>query len=82
MSVTKTKIAYGGRIVIPAEMRKRYGMPVGGTVHLTDGEDGLVISTPEMALRRLQKKFASIVPEGFSLVDDLIAERRKEAANE
>ena len=82
MSVIKTKIAHGGRIVIPAEMRKRYGMPVGGTVHLMDGEDGLVISTPEIALRRLQKKFAGIVPKGVSLVDELIAERRKEAANE
>lgn len=82
MSVLKAKVTQGGRIVIPAEMRKRYRMPIGGTVHLVDGEDGVLISTPELALRRLQKKFMGSVPEGVSVVDELIAERRKEAANE
>ena len=82
MSVLKTKMTQGGRIVIPAEMRKRHRMSVGGTVHLVDGEDGVLILTPELALRRLQKRFASVVPNGVSLVDELIAERRKEAENE
>lgn len=82
MNIVKTKITQGGRLVIPAEMRKRHGMPVGGVVHLVDGEDGVFISTPEQALRRLQKRFAGLVPAGVSLADELIAERREEAANE
>lgn len=82
MSIVKTKVTQGGRIVIPAEMRKRHGMAVGGVVHLMDDDEGLFISTPQQALRRLQRRFADLVPRGVSLADELIAERREEAANE
>jgi AbrB family looped-hinge helix DNA binding protein len=82
MTVTTSRVTEGGRIVIPAELRRRFGIEIGETVTLTAEADGLVITTPAMALRRLQKRFRSVVPEGVSLTDELIAERREEARNE
>jgi hypothetical protein len=40
------------------------------------------ISPPLEAVKRLQAKLKLANPEGQSLVDELIAERRSEAANE
>jgi AbrB family looped-hinge helix DNA binding protein len=82
MTVTTSRVTEGGRIVIPAELRRRFGIEIGESVTLTAEPDGLVITTPAMALRRLQKRFRSVVPEGVSLTDELIAERREEARNE
>ena len=72
----------GGRIVIPAEMRKQLEVEPGDEVlmRMKDGE--LVVYTRLQALRRIQQRMREAIPEGVSLVDELIAERRREAANE
>lgn len=77
-----TKIGPGGRIVIPADVRKQLGMDIGDEVCLDIGEDNVTIQTRRAALRRLQEKLRKKLPKGVSLVDELIAERRKEAENE
>lgn len=77
-----TKIGPGGRIVIPADVRKQLGMDVGDEVCLGIAEDVLTVQTRRAALRRLQDKLRKKLPKGVSLVDELIAERRKEAENE
>jgi AbrB family looped-hinge helix DNA binding protein len=82
METVRTKVAEGGRIVIPADIRREFGIEIGEIVNITPEADGLVITTPAMALRRLQRRFRKLVPAGVSLVDELIAERREEAANE
>lgn len=82
MDTVTTKMGDGGRVIIPAEIRKQCGIKVGDTLNITAEDDELIITTPRMALRRLQKRFRSIVPEGVSVVDEFIAERRKEAENE
>lgn len=82
MSTTRVKVAEGGRIVIPAEYRKRLGVRVGDDLILqfTDGEVRLF--TIAEAVRRAQEMVRRYVPEGVSLVDELSAERRAEAARE
>jgi len=76
------KVTGGGRVVLPAELRKQFNIHVGETVHISSSPNGILITTPEIALRKLQKKFRSLVPKGVSVVDEFIAERRQEAACE
>jgi len=82
MKVSRAKLAEGGRIVIPAEYRRALGLNVGDRVvlQLDDGEVRL-FSQPE-AIRRAQELVRRYVPDGVSLVDELIAERRAEAERE
>ena len=83
MGIVTTKMTEGGRIVIPAEIRKRLGLQIGETVSLEiDKDDSLRISTRNQALRRAQQLFRKHVPEGVSVVDEFIVDRRKEADNE
>ena len=71
-----------GRIVIPAEVRRRLGLKEGDKIALTVEPDGEIrlLSFREVA-RRARGMFAHIAP-GRSLVDELIAERREEARME
>jgi AbrB family looped-hinge helix DNA binding protein len=81
-NIVTTKVTQGGRIVIPAEMRKQLEIEVGESVNLEMDDDSLRISSSRAALRRLQNRLRKLVPEGVSLVDELIAERKREAENE
>jgi AbrB family looped-hinge helix DNA binding protein len=82
MRTTRAKLASGGRIVIPAAYRKALGLREGDlvTMRLEDGE--IRLYSFEEGLRRAQALVREFVPEGVSLVDELIAERRREAALE
>lgn len=82
-TTSTTKMTQGGRIVIPADIRKRLGFEIGETFNLEiDENDSLRISSRNQMLRRAQELFREHVPKGTSVVDDFIAERRKEAENE
>lgn len=76
------KVSEGGRVVIPAEIRKALNLKDGDTVlwELVDGEAR--ITTKRERLRRAQALVRQYVPDGVSLVDELIAERRREAGRE
>ena len=77
-----TQIGEGGRVVIPAVMRAALGVQVGDTVLLRFDDGELRILTPRQAIRRAQELVRQYVPAGRSLADELIAERRLEAARE
>ncbi len=78
----KAKIGPSGRVVIPAAFRKEMGLKAGDEVLmlLEDGE--VTLSTRAQAIRRAQEIVRRHVPEGVSLSDELIAERRAEAKRE
>ncbi len=78
----KTKVTEGGRIVIPAKLRQALGIEIGENVTLSVKDNVLQITTQKEALRRIQALVRQHVPEGVSLVDELIKDRREEAANE
>jgi AbrB family looped-hinge helix DNA binding protein len=80
--VVRTRLAQGGRIVIPKEMRERLGVEIGDQLNLELRGDSLTVTSSQAALRRLQKRLKKLIPPGVSLVDELIAERREEAKNE
>ena len=70
-----------GRIVIPAQFREALDICPGETL-IARVEDGrLVLETRERIVARIRETFAR-VPDGVSLVDELISERREEARRE
>ena len=76
------KMSEGGRVVIPAEIRQALGLKEGDTV-LWELKDGEALLTTKIArIRRAQALVRKYIPEGVSLVDELIAERREEARRE
>lgn len=71
-----------GRLTLPPELRAAMLLGPGGKVvaRVVDGE--LRIITMPVAIRRAQEFVRGSVPEGVSLADELIAERRAEARRE
>jgi len=75
-------VAEGGRVVIPARFRKALGIRPGDKVVLQLSEGELRVYSRAEAVRRLQQEVARVVPKGVSLVQQLLRDRRKEAADE
>ena len=78
----KTKVTEGGRIVLPAKMRKAAGIEIGNNVTITLKDGSLQITTRDQAIRRIEEVMKEYIVRGRSVVDELIAERREEAENE
>lgn len=78
----RAKVDPSGRIVIPAELRIRLGIAEGDELIVESDGGHVVVKTSEQALKDAQAYFASFVPPGVSLVDELLRERRDEAARE
>ena len=78
----RVKLNENGRIVIPAAMREALQVKPGDELllHLEDGE--LHVTTRMQRIRRAQELVRRYVPEGVSLADELIAERREAAKRE
>lgn len=75
-------VSSGGRVVIPAKLRRAIGLRTGDTVIIRLAEDGLVITTPERAVRAAQALVKEYVLDRRQLADELVAERRLEAGQE
>lgn len=67
-----------GRVVIPAEVRAALGLQPGDALHLRVEDERMVLERPLRAAAQL-RGLARAVAER-SLVDELLAERRAEAA--
>jgi AbrB family looped-hinge helix DNA binding protein len=78
----QAKIIAGGKIVLPAELRRELGLKEGDTVLVDRDGETLRIRSRAAAIREAQAIVRRYVPEGVSLVDELIAERRAEASRE
>jgi len=81
MDNIKTKLGQGGRIVLPAEFREALGVKVGDELILSLKDDEIHVFTRREAIKRAQGMLKHIAP-GRSLADELIRERRAEAARE
>ncbi len=76
-------IGPGGRVVVPAEIRAALGVDEGDTLlaSVVDGE--LRLMSTQTAIARAQAIVRAYIPADTpSLADDLIADRRAEAAAE
>ncbi len=82
MTYVRVRLAQGGRIAIPAELRRALGLKVGDDLLIGLEEGELRAFTPAQGIKRAQELVRRYVPEDRSLVDELIAERRSEAERE
>ena len=82
MQQTATKVDRNGRVVIPAEYRRSLGLHEGEEVVVQLDDGALRILTRAQAIRRAQEILAPYLAGSGSLADELIAERRAEAARE
>ncbi|MDX2143393.1 MAG: AbrB/MazE/SpoVT family DNA-binding domain-containing protein [Rhodospirillaceae bacterium] len=71
-----------GRIVIPAAIRQMLGVEQGGHILFVRDDDHIRLVSRDAAIKELQDLVALKISKGPSLVDELIAERRAEAARE
>lgn len=76
----------GGRIIVPAAFRRAMGVTKGDTLTLELNGVELRVSSAKAAqlaaLRELQAYVRTVPKSAVSVVDQLIAERRAEAARE
>ena len=71
-----------GRIVIPASIRRLLGVQPGDEIILLVENDEVRMTTARRRMERAQQLFEQYVGKGARLPDELIADRRKEAARE
>ena len=77
------RISPGGRVVIPAEFRKALGVEIGDDMLIQLKGEELRLRSRQAAIKRVQAMVRKYLPdESRSLADELIAERREEAARE
>ena len=83
MAVQDREVQLGaqGRIVVPATLRKDMGLKPGDRLIARREGDCLILEPRSVIRNRLQQRF-STVPGQANLVDELIAERRREAQAE
>lgn len=70
-----------GRLVVPRAVRDLLGLEPGDRLHLVVRDGQVVLSPMRDAVAALQA-YASSARAGRSLVDELLEERRREAAAE
>lgn len=77
----RTKLNINGRVVIPASIRQALGLELGEEILLFVEDDELRMTSARKRAERAQRLFKKYVGgDGPNMVDELIADRRKEAA--
>lgn len=76
------QVAENGRMNLPADVRRALGLNGAGRIILTQDENGVMLTTADHALRRIRALAAPFKPEGHSVVDELLSDRREEVAHE
>jgi AbrB family transcriptional regulator, stage V sporulation protein T len=73
------KVSGAGRVVLPAELRKVFGIEDGEDVVFSRTEYGIQVTTLDHAIRQAQEMTRRYLPEGVSLVDVLRDTRRQDS---
>lgn len=82
MTAQRARIAPGGRIVIPAPFRRELGLEEGDPVIVELVDREVRVRSLRDQVRKVQARLRDHLPSGRSLADELIRERREEAARE
>ena len=78
-----TKIDSQGRMILPSWWRKQQNVSPSTELCVAVTEEGaLVVETREQGLRRARALLRQYISDGVNLSDELIADRRLEAARE
>lgn len=81
MTTISAKITQGGRLVIPASVRKALRIEDGDMVVLEVKGQALEVVAMRDRLREVQQACSAVLAGG-GVVDEFLAERRREAARE
>jgi bifunctional DNA-binding transcriptional regulator/antitoxin component of YhaV-PrlF toxin-antitoxin module len=79
---TKTKLGPDGRVVVPQAFWRALGLKENDSVMISIKGDAIRLMSLPASIRRAQALVRRFMPEGVSLVDELLAERREEAKRE
>ena len=82
MSAIRSRITEGGRVVVPAPLRKELGLQPDTEVLLDVADRALRVRSLRQAIESAQALVRSHVPAGTSLADELIRERHEAAERE
>jgi AbrB family looped-hinge helix DNA binding protein len=75
--ISRGKVS-AGRVVLPAELRKAFGIKDGSEVIFTRTEHGIEIKTLDEVVKQAQQLCAQYITPGVSLVDELRKERDRD----
>lgn len=78
----KAKLGNNGRFVIPGKIRKQLGLKQGDQLRVGIEDGKIVILTPDILLAEFYDLTQNVRSEKSDIVQELIDERRQEAANE
>jgi AbrB family looped-hinge helix DNA binding protein len=79
---TTLRVADGGRIVIPADVRERLGLEVGTDLVLTVEDDYATLMKAKAARQMARERVKAYVKTKGSLSEELMRERKEEAGRE
>jgi len=82
MNIQRGRLVSGGRLQIPAEIRRALGLRDGDEVRMEIVDGELHVRSFKQILARVQERLRPYAKPGVSIVDELIAERRAEAERE
>jgi AbrB family looped-hinge helix DNA binding protein len=73
-NISRGKVS-AGRVVLPAALRKEFGIEDGAEVIFSRTEHGIEIRTLDEAIKQAQALCAKFIKPGVSLVEELRKER-------
>lgn len=82
MNVQRGKLVSGGRLQIPADIRRALSLKDGDAVLMRVVDGALQVTSASDAIRRVQERLKPYRIDGAPLSDELIADRRAAAADE
>lgn len=82
VNAQRGRLVSGGRLQVPADMRRELGLADGDAVLLRVVDGELHVRPIRQALARVQARLRPYLSEGGSLADELLAERRAIAGHE
>ncbi len=73
------KLIKGGKVVVPAALRRKLGISPGDVlIFEEDGDGRIVLKTYEQVVREVQEQFDSMLPPGVSMTEELFKQRQRE----
>ena len=78
----RVRLGPGGEIGLPAPLRDALGLKTGDVLFARLENEEIHLLTPRAAMKRAQALVRQFVPEGVSLVDELLEDRRREVEQE
>lgn len=85
MNVQRGKLVSGGRLQVPADIRRALGLSDGDAVMMEVVDGRLQVRPYRDVIAEVQARMRALLPPGVSaesIVDELIADRRAEAERE